>query len=97
MASGPYPPAKNQRDKKAQCFFRDEAIHIVCRVSEKSLQRSRWDFLRRHQNFPKSYCSISAKAKISQSNQKRPIDYPLGLFNYLLEIPKRAPFEKIYK
>ena len=34
---------------KAQSFFRDEAIHVVCRVSEKLLQRSRWDFLRRHQ------------------------------------------------
>ena len=45
----PYTPAKNQRDKKAQRFFRDEAIHVVCRVSEKPLQRSRWDFLRRHQ------------------------------------------------
>ena len=33
---------------KAQWFFRDEAIHVVCRVSEKLLQRSRWDFLRRH-------------------------------------------------
>jgi len=32
------PPAKNQRDKKAQRFFRDEAIHAVCRVSEKLLQ-----------------------------------------------------------
>jgi hypothetical protein len=30
-------------------FFRNEAIHVVCRVSEKILQRSRWDFLRRHQ------------------------------------------------
>jgi hypothetical protein len=51
MASlkGSYTPAKNQRDKKAQRFFRDEAIHVVCRVSEKSLQRSRWDFLRRRQ------------------------------------------------
>ena len=36
---------------KAQWFFRDEAIHVVCRVSEKPLQRSRWDFLRRHQSF----------------------------------------------
>ena len=45
------PPLKNQRDKKAQWFFRDEAIHVVCRVSEKPLQRSRWDFLRRHQDF----------------------------------------------
>jgi len=33
-----YAPAKNQRDKKAQRFFRDEAIHVVCRVSEKPLQ-----------------------------------------------------------
>jgi hypothetical protein len=24
----PYTPAKNQRDKKAQLFFRDEAIHV---------------------------------------------------------------------
>ncbi|MBW2562821.1 MAG: hypothetical protein JRE29_02085 [Deltaproteobacteria bacterium] len=47
---GPYTPVKNQRDKKAQWFSRDEAIHVVCRVSEKLLQRSRWDFLRRHQN-----------------------------------------------
>jgi hypothetical protein len=45
----PYTPAKNQRDKKAQWFFRDEAIHVVCRVFEKPLQRDRWDFLRRHQ------------------------------------------------
>ncbi|MEA3435329.1 MAG: hypothetical protein U9R43_02615 [Thermodesulfobacteriota bacterium] len=43
-----YTPAKNQRDKKAQRFFRDEAIHVVCRFSEKSLQRSRWDFLVSH-------------------------------------------------
>ena len=51
MASfqGSYTPAKNQRDKKAQKFFRDEAIHVVCRVPEKALQRIRWDFLRRHQ------------------------------------------------
>jgi hypothetical protein len=34
---------------KAQWFFRDEAIHVVCRVSEKPLQRSRWDFLLSHQ------------------------------------------------
>ncbi|MCP4368339.1 MAG: hypothetical protein GY797_09565, partial [Deltaproteobacteria bacterium] len=45
---GPYTPAKKQRDKKAQRFFRDEAIQVVCRVSEKLLQRGRWDFLRRH-------------------------------------------------
>jgi len=43
-----YTPAKKQRDKKAQWFFRDEAIHVVCRVSEKPLQRSRWDFLLSH-------------------------------------------------
>ena len=34
----PYTPAKNQRDKKAQWFFRDEAMHVVCRMSEKPLQ-----------------------------------------------------------
>ena len=45
-----YTPAKNQRDKKAQWFFRDEAIYVLCRVSEIPLQRSRWDFLRRHQD-----------------------------------------------
>jgi len=45
----PYTPAKKQRDKKAQWFFRDEAIQVVCRVSEKLLQRSRWSFLQRHQ------------------------------------------------
>jgi hypothetical protein len=44
-----YTPAKNQRDKKAQWFFRDEVIQVVYRVSEKSLQRSRWDLLQRHQ------------------------------------------------
>ena len=42
------PAAIKQRDKKARRFFRDEAIHVVCRVSEKLLQRSRWNFLRRH-------------------------------------------------
>ncbi|MCP4369523.1 MAG: hypothetical protein GY797_15645 [Deltaproteobacteria bacterium] len=44
--------AKKQLDKKAQRFFRNEAIHIVCRVSKKLLQRSRWYFLRRHQYSP---------------------------------------------
>ena len=44
----PYTPAKNQRDKKARWFFRDEAIQVVCRVSEKPLQRSMWDYIRRH-------------------------------------------------
>jgi len=29
-AGGSYTPAKNQRDKKAQWVFRDEAIHVVC-------------------------------------------------------------------
>ena len=36
---------------KAQRFFRDEAIHEVCRVAEKLLQRIKWDFLRHHQYF----------------------------------------------
>ena len=30
-------------------FFRRETIHVVCRVPEKPQQRSRSDFLRRHQ------------------------------------------------
>jgi len=30
-------------------IFQGEAIHVVCRVPEKPLQPSRWDFLRRHQ------------------------------------------------
>jgi len=33
-----YTPAKNQRDKKAQWFFRDKVIQVVCRVSEKLLR-----------------------------------------------------------
>jgi len=40
----PYTPAENQRNKKAQWFFRDEAIHVVYRVPEKLLKRSRGTF-----------------------------------------------------
>jgi hypothetical protein len=45
------PPLKISGIKKEQRFFSDEAIHVVCRVSEKPLQRSKWDFLRRHQSY----------------------------------------------
>jgi len=33
----------------AVVFHRRGNTYVVCRVSEKPLQRSRWDFLRRHQ------------------------------------------------
>ncbi len=50
VESSIYAPQEVPLGCKAQWFFRDEAIHVVCRVSEKALQRSRWDFLRRHQS-----------------------------------------------
>ena len=31
-----------------QCFFRGEGIRLVCQVPEKTLQRSRAEFLQRH-------------------------------------------------
>ena len=48
------PPLKISGIKRRSGFFRNEAIHVVCRVSEKPLQRSRWDFLRRHQGLKQS-------------------------------------------
>ena len=63
----PYTPVKKKRDKKAQRFFRDEMIPVVCRVPEKLLQRSRWDFLRRHHLF--SSFSETSPLEISKKTE----------------------------
>ena len=57
---------------KAYYFFRNEAIHVVCRVSEKIIQRSRWDFLRRHQALTKDLTVSMTSSGVGTS----PPDFP---------------------
>ncbi|MBT8351851.1 MAG: hypothetical protein KJO26_11555, partial [Deltaproteobacteria bacterium] len=57
---------------KARRFFGNEAIHAVCRVPEKALQRSRWDFLRCHQQSIFQRATASSDGVVPQALPRAP-------------------------
>ncbi len=64
---------------QAQRFFREEAIHVVCRIPEKLLQRSRWDFLRRHQGLTSTEVKAIRQGVLVEGMSKRAVLISYGM------------------
>ncbi|MCP4367022.1 MAG: hypothetical protein GY797_02740 [Deltaproteobacteria bacterium] len=64
---------------QAQRFFREEAIHVVSRIPEKLLQRSRWDFLRRHQGLTSTEVKAIRQGVLVEGMSKRAVLISYGM------------------